>query len=123
MTWLPAVPEEWPDQMNGFDSDASLRIEAVMKPDEECNHVVNFRFENGRVVDNKACRILGQNRIRYSDGLTRLGWPSVVVDGPDGRGVYIANNEDALRRIMNAGYRVKILGNPSQPTWIWVNLN
>jgi hypothetical protein len=121
-TWLPAIPEEWPDQMSGFDSIASLRIESLLKPAEECSHVVNFQFENGKLIG-RDCSVLGQNRALYSDGTTRVGWPYVVLDGPDGRGIYIAGNEDALQRIIKAGYRVKILGNPSQPTWIWVNIN
>lgn len=122
VTWLPVNPDEWPDQLSGFDSMASLRIESLLKPAEECSHVVNFRFENGKLVAND-CSVLGQDRMLYSDGLQRVGWPYVVLDGPDGRGVYIAGYEDALRRIIKAGYRVKILGNPSQPTWIWVNIN
>jgi hypothetical protein len=122
VTWLPVNPDEWPDQLSGFDSIASLHIESLLKPAEECSHVINFQFENGKLV-RKDCSALGHDRMLYSDGLQRIGWPYVVLDGPDGRSVYIAGYEDALRRIIKAGYRVKILGNPSQPTWIWVNIH
>ena len=122
VTWLPADPGAWPDQLSGFDSVTSLRIESLLRPTEECSHVFNFRIENGKLVGND-CSVFGQDRILYSDGLQRIGWPYVVLDGPDGRGVYIADYEDVLGRVMKAGYRVKILGNPSQPTWIWANIN
>jgi hypothetical protein len=122
VTWLPVEPDGWPDQMTGFDSVPSLRIGSLLKRAEECSHVINFRFENGKLVRND-CSVLGQNRILYSDRLERIGWPYAVLDGPGGRGVYIADYEDVLRRVIKAGYRVKILGDPSQPTWIWVDIN
>jgi|SRR5579871_265301 len=124
VTWLPTTPEEWPDQTRGLDSAPSLHIEALVKGDEK-HRGVDFPIVNGRIEDpvKGPLEQLSHNHMLYSDGVTRLGWPYVVIDGPDGRGVYIANNEDALRRIIKAGYHVKILGDPSQPTWIWATIN
>ena len=124
VTWSRAIPGEWPDQMSGFDDPESLRVAAVMEADEKYR-TVDFPILNGRFVDAVPgpLEVLSHDRVRYSDGLTRLGWPNVIIDGPDGRSVYIAHHEDALRRIVKAGYRVKILGNPSEPTWVWASLN
>jgi hypothetical protein len=123
--WLPMMPEEWPDQMQGFDSTASLRVEALLKGDEQYRHI-DFPLVNGRFdvpVPSDPSEILSYDRILYSDGLQRIGWPYVVLDGLDGRDVYIAGYEEALRRVINARYRVKILGSPAEPTWIWANIN
>ena len=123
--WLRVMPDEWPDQMQEFDSTTSLRVKALLKGDPKYRHI-DFPLVNGRFdapAPSDSSEILSYDRMLYSDGLQRVGWPYVVLDGPDGRGVYIAGYEDALRRIIKAGYRVKILGNPSQPTWIWVNIN
>jgi hypothetical protein len=53
----------------------------------------------------------------------REGWPGVVIDGPDGRGIYIDDTEDILGRILNAGYRFKILGKNLRPSWVWVDIH
>jgi hypothetical protein len=55
----------------------------------------------------------------YSDGKTRRGWPLVVIDRPHGREIFVANNEDALRRVIREGYRVKLLGDDAEPSWLW----
>ena len=67
---------------------------------------------DGRVVApaNDPCDELRYQHASYSDGSTRRGWPWVVIDGPHGRDIFIANNEAALRRVIEKGYRVKLLG-------------
>jgi len=56
--------------------------------------------------------VLGRNRILYSDGKTRVGWPSVVIDGPQGRDIFAQDDqkEEVLRRLVREKYRVKLLG-------------
>jgi hypothetical protein len=46
----------------------------------------------------------------------------VVIDGPDGRGIYTADTEDILRRLQKAGYRFKIFGENSRLSWLWVDI-
>ena len=77
---------------------------------------------DGRVV--RASRTIPATSLRYqhaaySDGRTRRGWPWVVIDGPHGREIFLANNEAALRRVIEKGYRVKLLGDDAEPSWLW----
>jgi hypothetical protein len=51
-----------------------------------------------------------------------VGWPAVVIDGPEGRGIYTDDTEDIVRRLQSAGYRFKILGENSEPSWFWVDI-
>ena len=76
---------------------------------------------DGRVVAqaNDPCDELSYDHASYSDGRTRRGWPWVVIDGPHGRDIFIANNEAALRRVIEKGYRVKLLGDDAEPSWLW----
>lgn len=48
---------------------------------------------------------------------TGASWPGVVIDGPDGRGIYTEDTEDILRRLQKAGYRFKTYGESSKPSW------
>jgi hypothetical protein len=45
------------------------------------------------------------------------GWPAVVIDGPDGRGIYTDDADDVLRRLQEAGYHFRIFGENSKPAW------
>lgn len=117
-----ASPAEFPDQLRGFDAPAMLTM-IRMTAGERCGS--DFNIVNGRIEpmpDDDPCRVLREDRILYSDGHTRLGFPQVVIDGAEGRDIYIANNEEALRRIMSAGYRFKVLGDDKHPAWLWVQL-
>ena len=66
------------------------------------------------------------DQMRLVDGALvsprRDGGPGVVIDGPEGRGIYTRDTEDILERILNAGYRFKILGENSRPSWLWVDI-
>ena len=58
-----------------------------------------------------------------SESPSREGWPGVVIDGPKGRGIYTDETEDVLSRVLDAGYRFKIFGENSRPSWFWVYLH
>ena len=66
------------------------------------------------------------DQMRLVDGApaspSREGWPGVVIDGPDGRGIYTDDTEDIVQRILTAGYRFKILGANLKPSWLWVDI-
>ena len=92
-----------------------------MPPDERCHGVINLTVVDGRVVApvNDPCDELKYPHASYSDGRTRRGWPPVVIDGPHGREIFIANNKVALRRVIEKRYRVKLLGDDAEPSWLW----
>jgi len=120
-TWLPIKPSEWPDQLVGFNAPANITLERLMPPDERCHGVINLTVVDGRVVApvNDPCDELKYPHASYSDGRTRRGWPPVVIDGPHGREIFIANNKVALRRVIEKRYRVKLLGDDAEPSWLW----
>jgi hypothetical protein len=37
-----------------------------------------------------------------SESPSREGWPGVVIDGPEGRGIYTDDTENVLSRVLNA---------------------
>jgi hypothetical protein len=53
---------------------------------------------------------------------TGAGWPAVVIDGPEGRGIYTGDTEGILGRLQMAGYRFKIFGENSRPSWFWLDI-
>jgi hypothetical protein len=116
--WLPVKPSQWLDQLVGLN--ASVKLERLIPPDESCRGV-RIHVVDGTVVApvNDPCDELQYAHASYSDGRTRRGWPSVVIDGPHGREIFVANNEDALRRVIREGYRVKLLGDDAEPSWLW----
>ena len=119
-TWLPLKPSEWPDQGIGRDAPNSIALKQLIPSDEHC-HGINIPIgPDGPFIPlNDPCDELRHDRALYSDGRTRRGWPSVVIDGLHGREIFIANNEAALRRVIEKGYRVKLLGDDAEPSWLW----
>ncbi len=119
--WLPVKPGEWPDQEIGRDASSSIALKQLILSDEHC-HGINIPIDaDGRpyIPVNDPCDELRYDRALYSDGRTRRGWPWVVIDGPHGREIFIAKNEDALRGVIREGYRVKLLGDDAEPSWLW----
>jgi hypothetical protein len=118
--WLPPKPREWAESLSGIDASNRLKLERLIPPDENC-HGVNIQVVDGRVVApaNDPCEESHYQHAAYSDGRTRRGWPWVVIDGAHGRDTFIAKNEDALRRVIQQGYRVKLLGDDAEPLWLW----
>ena len=122
--WLHVAPNEWPDQLSGCDTPASLRLEQLLSKPPDCP-AIDLRFVDGHFElppPDDPCKVLAEGGAVYSDGRTRFGHPNVMIDGPDGRDIYVANNDDALRRIMSAGYRLKLLGDDKHPSWLWIQL-
>jgi len=118
--WLPIKPSEWFDQLVGLNDPASLKLERLIPPDESCQGV-RINVVDGRVVApvNDPCDELHYQHALYSGGKTRRSWPWVVIDGPHGRDIFVANNETALRRVIEKGYPVKLLGEDAEPSWLW----
>ena len=121
--WLPVQPIKWPDQMSGMDISAQLRLTAMLPAAEQYHGVRVPPIVNGRMVTDwkDPCKEIGHDRAVYSDGQTRRGWPSVIIDGPDGRDIYAFHPEQALRRIIKQKYPVKLLGSDSEPAWVWAD--
>jgi len=119
--WLAIKPGEWLDQLVGIDTPAGIKLDRLIPPDKRCRNVINLTVVDGRVVKpvNDPCDEQRHEHAVYSDGKPRRGWPWVVIDGPHGRDIFIANNEDALRRVIREGYRVKLLGDDAAPSWLW----
>jgi len=119
--WMTIKPSEWLDQLVGFNAPTSIKLERLIPPDERCHGVINLTVVDGRVVApvNDPCDEGHYPHASYSDGRTRRGWPWVVIDGPHRRDIFIANNEDALRGVIREGYRVKLLGDDAEPSWLW----
>jgi hypothetical protein len=119
--WLPVKPGEWLDSLRAIDAASGTKLTRLIPEEERCRHVINIPIVDGRVVQpvDDPCDEQRYQHASYSDGLTRRGWPWVVIDGPHGREIFIANNEDALRRVIEKGYRVKLLGDDAEPSWLW----
>jgi len=118
--WLSTKPSEWLDESKT--SQSGIRLEKLVPPVESCQGVripMEVVDSQARVAANDPCEELRYKHAVYSDGRTRLGWPWVVIDGPHKREIFIANNEAALRRVIDAGYRVKLLGDDAEPSWLW----
>lgn len=70
-------------------------------------------------------RWMDQTKLVDADSVygTGPGWPAVVIDGSDGRGIYTDDTDDILRRLRSAGYRFTIFGENSRPSWFWVDIH
>ena len=118
--WLPIKPNERLDELTGFNSPSNMKLERLIPPEEACRNVhIPIAIVDGVAVIDHSCDELRQEHALYSDGRTRRGWPWVVIDGPHGRDIFVANNEAALRRVIEKGYRVKLLGDDAEPSWLW----
>jgi hypothetical protein len=118
--WLPIKPNEWRNQIAGFNAPSSIKLDRLIPSDESCRGV-RINVVDGRVETplNDPCDEFQYQHASYSDGHTRRGWPCVVIDGPRGRDIFIAHNEDALRRVIREGFSVKLLGDDAEPSWLW----
>ncbi len=73
------------------------------------------------------CIELGKNRIQLSDGRTCFGWPTVMVDRPDGREIVAETErkelEPLLREIATKEYPVRLAGQKElgrcSPSLLW----
>jgi len=116
--WLNSSPSEWPNQ---FAELSFARVQGLISPDESCPGIDIRIGKDGRVASflYNPCDTLRYEHAVYSDGKMRRGWPWVVINGPHGRDIFIANNEAALRRVIEKGVPVKLLGDDADPSWLW----
>lgn len=62
-----------------------------------------------------------QGLLRYSDGIVRRGWPTVIEDAPEGRELHIAEPRWAIDRLLQAGAFVRPIGPDNQPHYLWTS--
>lgn len=115
-------PGGWPDQMSGMDAAANLTLDRMLTGEAGCGGI-RLTAENGivRKPAKDPCVERSEERAVYSDGRTRRGWPPAVIDGPEGRDIYVAKTGDALRRILRGNYPLRLLGGGTSPAWIWAD--
>jgi hypothetical protein len=92
---LPS-PAEWTDQGNSFDpADRHLRqIASVLARSPSCRGVRLPPVVDGQLDSNwkDPCKEIGQDRLLLSDGTTCYGWPTAMIDRPNGREI-VAESE------------------------------
>lgn len=118
-TLEPVEPESWPDLGNDHRQGSlmSAQITDVLPAEAGCRGIVRFgQLVDGRITlpdENDPCVEGSQNRIRLSSGVTCYGWPTVVLDGPEGREIAGASSErvvSALRKIRDQKLAVTVSG-------------
>ena len=91
-------PIRWRDQGNTLDPHGPppVKVKAVLSASPDCRGV-RLVVVNGRVERpaNDPCDVIGTERIELSNGTMCFGWPTTVIDGPDGR--EIVADPDRLR--------------------------
>ncbi len=128
---LPTNPGDWPDQGNRRDQHGPLPVQvaALLRPSEDCRGpvhippVVDGRLQTAGWKD--PCEELGHNRIRLADGTMCYDWPTVVMDGENGRDI-VAGSEHPdllLQKIIEQRRTVVLAGqrdlNRCSPVLIW----
>lgn len=115
--WQPTKASDWSDQMSGIDAPATVKLNRILTGEVGCGGI---RLTVGNGADDP-CDVLRDDRAVYSDGGTRRGWPPAIIDGADGRDIYVVHIGDALRRIMRGDYSLRLLGGSAEPAWIWAD--
>jgi hypothetical protein len=115
---LTVDPGSWADEGNrmGRDVPAPVQLAAVLKPSEDCRGAVHLPpVVNGTLQTSgwkDPCEELGRNRIELSDKTVCYGWPTVMLDGADGREI-VAESEHPellLRKIIDQRRKVILIG-------------
>jgi len=130
MRWFPTDPAQWPDFLAGYDDRPLTQMRSLLAGEAGCRGV-NIPLVGPPVGPLKAgpplkddpCELLRNDRIVFSDGEQRRGWPLVVIDSPEGRDVFLSEPEKPLRNVLKMGYRFRALGNPASPSLLWVDTN
>lgn len=120
--WPPPKPIQCDDPMRGLNSFASVRVTRLITGELGCGGI-RLSVRNGRVaadVDDP-CRTRVDDRIEYSDGRISSGWPLVVINGPEGRDIYVARNDVGLRRILRGSHVCGLVGSEAAPAWVWAH--
>ncbi|MDP9114124.1 MAG: hypothetical protein M3O20_10640 [Acidobacteriota bacterium] len=118
---LSPDPIHWPDQGNTVDAHGppTVKVKAVLPRSPDCQGI---RLE---VVANDPCDVAGKDRIELSNGTVCLGWPTTVIDGPNGREIVADPNRlrTALERIVHEQRPVVFAGQTDSkrcsPTTAW----
>jgi hypothetical protein len=116
--WKPAA-EEWPDPAAGLESKERLEVAGLLTGEIGCQGVVRPPPQEG---EDKGCdESSWRERVRYSDGKLRLGWPAVIFDTPAGREIHMADSRAALERTLIRRYPVRVLGPDAEPGFLWAD--
>jgi hypothetical protein len=96
---LATDPSRWRDLGNTLDPHVPppVRLKSVLEASPDCRGV-RIPIVNGRVqrLSKDPCDELGKDRIELSNGAVCFGWPTVVIDGSDGRHI-VADPKNRLR--------------------------
>jgi hypothetical protein len=128
--WLPTDSAHWPDFLAGYDDRPWTQMRSLLAGGARCRGV-NIPLVGPPGGPLKAvappkddpCELLSNNRIVFSDGEQRRGWPLVVIDSPEGRDVFLSEPEKPLRSVLKMGYGFRALGDPASPSLLWVDSN
>jgi hypothetical protein len=121
--WLPTDPAKWPDFLAGFDGQQLTQLRSLITSAAGCGGI-RLPIVDGRVVSSAddPCDSLKYDRVVFSDGEPRQGWPFVVIDSSDGRDVFLSNKTAPLINLLKVGYRFKALGDDKEsPSLLWAN--
>ena len=114
-------PAAWPDYLEGWGQRRLLQLRSLSSGEFGCGGV-RLEVVDGLVAAmDDDCEATARERATYSDGVTREGWPSVVVDSSDGRDVFLTASDSALFSVLRLGYRVRLLGDSKSPTLLWAD--
>jgi len=69
--------------------------------------------------EDQSCDLVESDRTMYSDGTTLRSWPSVIIDGPQGREVFLNRTWEGLRRVLIGGYQLRKLGSDPEGDMLW----
>jgi hypothetical protein len=125
---LPANSSDWLDQGNRLDPRGSpaIRLTAVFAASDSCRGVW-LPIVDGRVQEGPRdnCDELGHDRMQLSNGTVCYDWPTVMVDGEDGREIVAesAHPEPLLQKIIGQRRTVVLAGqkdpNRCSPVLLW----
>ena len=113
---LPANVADWLDQGNrlGPDGPPPVELSAVLTASEECHGIRLPPIVNGALQRDwkDPCDELGHNRIQLSDGTICYDWPTVMLDGEDGREIVAGSEhpELLLQKIIEQRRRLVLVG-------------
>lgn len=121
--WLPTDAARWPDFLAGYNDRPLTQLRSMMTGAVGCSGI-RLPVVDGRVVSaaDDSCDSLKNNRVVFSDGEPRQGWPLVVIDSPGGRDVFLSGSMAPLMRLLKTGYEFRALGeNPQSPSVLWAD--
>jgi len=114
-------PRKWTDPL--AENGGKMRLQRIRSSDLGCCSIcleVDGNFV--RMADHDPCEGLREDRVLYSDGVSRAGWPNLVLDGPEGREIVLDDDGTRLRKVLAVDAEVRVLGDPKAPDWLWVHM-